>query len=152
MPREISRPLPEGLAEEVTRLRGAYDNAIERQKSGKRPQTHVSSEHIIFGDDNNFVNAMGIGTDKLHVVVGERPQHHGHGEDEDPNAFKAVEVVIHAGVTLGIEFSSHEWKTETVEEEGKSKKAKVLKSPSGGIQTNNQDAVDGATALLPHIK
>lgn len=141
---------------------------------GKHRQ--ISPSQIILGDNKNFVNIMGIGTDEIHLVVGKTPvSHHslthlhldiahllGHkelevGESEDhdaendPAAFDSWEAVVAIGEKPRVTYASHAWKTGTKTEEGKEKKAVVLTSPSGGIMDDSHEAVVGIQNLLEYI-
>ena len=128
----------------------------------------ISETQILIGDDKNFINLMGIGTDRLHLVMGKTPIESGHGhshvdlmhilhlghavtvdsedsKQDDRNEFDSWEVVIKTGEVNEVTYASHEWRA------GEKKDERIHTSPSGGIQINNQAAVDGIEQLLPYI-
>lgn len=141
-------------------------------KHGKHQQ--ISDNQIVLGDDRNFINIMGLWTDKIHLVVGKTPiQRPGHShfhldlahllhldhhepelleeEEQDPSAFDAWEAVVNIGEKPQIAYASHEWRTGVRVEEGKEKKTKVHVSTSRGIQFDNHEAVDGIRNLLRYV-
>lgn len=160
---------------EADRLHSALAESLQNLMK-YRSHRQITPTHFVLGNNRNFINAMGVGTDTIHLIVGKTPDysadrshHHldiahllhigqevkvdtGGDSDTTPYEFDSWDTKVSVGEVPQIQYASHSWKAGIIKEDGKEKKGIIFSSPSEKLQENNAQAVQGIEELLPHLK